>query len=115
MENPSVFERLFKSKPASRRAANAKPVDDVGDARRASLAAQQLEAVTDGFGFDGIGRRVGEVKLVIADGVVGGVLAPGNFGEAEGDLERVGVGGQQFGVVGARVVQAVAGDRRGRG
>ena len=32
-------------------------------------------------------RRVGEVNLVIADGLVGVVLAPGNFAQAIGDLE----------------------------
>ena len=46
--------------------------------------------------------------MIIADGLVGVVLAPGDFAEAVGDLERVGVGLLQPQIVGARGGKAVA-------
>src|SRR5665213_3366724 len=76
--------------------------------RMASLAAEPGQALADGFELGGIGRRAGEVNFEISDGFVGVVLARGNFAEAVGDLERVGVGGLQLAVVGAGGIKAVS-------
>ena len=72
------------------------------------MAFKFAEPLDDVGGFFGVGVRVGQVKFVISDRFVRVVLAPGDFAEALGDLERVGERLLQCFVIGARGVELAA-------
>src|SRR5258706_7432133 len=61
-------------------------------ARSVWLAFEVAQPLNDVRGFGSVGVGGGQIGFVIFDCLVGFVLAPGDFGEAEGDLRRVGVG-----------------------
>ena len=72
------------------------------------MAFKFAEPLHDVGGFLGVGVRVGQIKFVISDRFVGVVLAPGDFAEALGDLERIGERLLQRFVIGARGVELAA-------
>ena len=65
------------------------------------------EALADQASLGGVGGGVGQVKVVIGNGVVGGMLVPGDFSQAVGDLERFGEGFLQLLVIRAGGVELV--------
>jgi hypothetical protein len=72
------------------------------------MAFEFAEPLHDVGGLGGVGVRVGQIKFVISNRLVRVVLAPGDFAEAVGDLERVGEGLLQRFVIGARGVELAA-------
>src|SRR5271167_2864011 len=55
--------------------------------RMASFPAQLRQAVKDGAVFGRVGRRIGQIDLEIADGLVGVLLAGGDLAQSVGDLK----------------------------
>src|ERR1039458_5176301 len=72
------------------------------------MAFEFAEPLNDVGGLGGVGIRVGQIKFVIFNRLVGFVLAPGDFAEAVGDLERVGERLLQRFVIGTRGVELAA-------
>ena len=91
------------------RAADHQPGDDVRDAHGVIWRRAWVRCSADGFELGGIGGRVGEIDPVIADGLIGLVLAPGNFAQAVGDFDNCWYGWPANWVkIRARGIQTVA-------
>src|SRR5689334_835022 len=72
------------------------------------MAAEFAKPLNDVGGFVGIGVRIGQIMLVVGDGLVRLVFAPGDFSQAKVNLERVGERQLQGLVIGPCGIQLAA-------
>src|SRR5882757_9939893 len=77
-------------------------------ARSVWLTLKFLQPLNDVRGFGGVGVRAGQIRFIILHRLVRLVFAPGDFTQAVGDLERVGIGLLQLQEVSAGIVKVVA-------